>query len=160
MAANTNEFLITEEEKEQLEQKLHYLETEKRSEIAERIRVAREFGDISENSEYDDAKTEQGRNEDEILEITRTLANATIVTAPRRSNSVHIGSSMIIEQNGKQREITIVGAAGSDPRNGKISHEAPLGAALLGHKAGDTISYTGPTGKHFDATIVELIKKD
>ena len=160
MAANNGEFLITQEEKDQLEEKLHFLETEKRSEIAERIRVAREFGDISENSEYDDAKTEQGRNEDEIAEITRTLANATVVSAPRRSNIVGIGSTVIISQNGKERELSIVGAAGSDPRNGKVSHEAPLGAALMGHKAGDTVSYTGPTGKDFEVTIVELVKKN
>ena len=80
-----NNYVLTQEGKEKLEQELHFLETEKRAEIGDRIRVAREFGDISENSEYDDAKNEQAANEARIAEITRILGEATIVEAPTES---------------------------------------------------------------------------
>ena len=83
-------FILTQEGKDKLEEELHFLETEKRAEIGERIKVAREFGDISENSEYDDAKNEQGMMEARIAEISRILSEATVVNAPKRSNSVHI----------------------------------------------------------------------
>ena len=85
-------FILTQEGKDKLEEELHFLETEKRAEIGERIKVAREFGDISENSEYDDAKNEQGMMEARIAEISRILSEATVVNTPKRSNSVHIGS--------------------------------------------------------------------
>ena len=81
------DYILTEEGKAKLEEELHYLETEKRAEIGERIKVAREFGDISENSEYDDAKNEQGMMEARIAEITRILGDATVVSAPKRSRS-------------------------------------------------------------------------
>lgn len=87
-----NNYVLTQEGKEKLEQELHFLETEKRAEIGDRIRVAREFGDISENSEYDDAKNEQAANEVRIAEITRILGEATIVEAPTESGRVNIGS--------------------------------------------------------------------
>ena len=78
----SNDYILTEEGRAKLEEELHYLETEKRAEIGERIKVAREFGDISENSEYDDAKNEQGMMEARIAEITRILSEATVVTTP------------------------------------------------------------------------------
>ena len=80
-------FILTQEGKDKLEEELHFLETEKRAEIGERIKVAREFGDISENSEYDDAKNEQGMMEARIAEISRILSEATVVNTPKRSNS-------------------------------------------------------------------------
>ena len=87
--ANDN-FILTQEGKDKLEEELHYLETEKRAEIGERIKVAREFGDISENSEYDDAKNEQGMMEARIAEISRILSEATVVNTPKRSSKVNI----------------------------------------------------------------------
>ena len=98
-----NNYILTEEGKEKLEEELHYLETEKRAEIGERIRVAREFGDISENSEYDDAKNEQGMMEARIAEITRILSEATVVSAPKRSGKVNIGSRVTVEMGGRER---------------------------------------------------------
>lgn len=86
--ANDN-YVLTEEGKKKLEEELHYLENEKRAEIGERIKVAREFGDISENSEYDDAKNEQGMMEARIAEISRILSEATVVNAPKRSSKVN-----------------------------------------------------------------------
>lgn len=121
----------------ELEEELHYLETEKRAEIGERIRVAREFGDISENSEYDDAKNEQAMMEGRIAEITRILGEATVVDAPTKSSKVHIGSKVTVDMGGNERVFTIVGAAESDSTAGKISNESPVGAALLGTKKGD-----------------------
>ena len=118
----------------QLEEELHFLETEKRAEIGERIKVAREFGDISENSEYDDAKNEQGMMEARIAEISRILSEATVVNTPKRSNSVHIGSTVTVDMGGRERVFTIVGGAESDAAAGKISNESPVGSGLLGHK--------------------------
>ena len=109
-------YILTQEGREKLEEELHYLETEKRAEIGERIKVAREFGDISENSEYDDAKNEQGMTEARIAEITRILSEATVVNTPKRSSKVNIGSVVTVDMNGKERVFTIVGAAESGRR--------------------------------------------
>ena len=149
-------YILTQEGREKLEEELHYLETEKRAEIGERIKVAREFGDISENSEYDDAKNEQGMTEARIAEITRILSEATVVNTPKRSSKVNIGSVVTVDMNGKERVFTIVGAAESDVAAGKISNESPVGSALLGHKKGDEITITGPTGREISLTILKI----
>ena len=149
-------YILTPEGKQQLEEELHYLETEKRAEIGERIKVAREFGDISENSEYDDAKNEQGMMEARIAEITRILSEATVVNTPKRSSKVSIGSTVTVEMNGRERTFTIVGGAESDVAAGKISNESPVGAALLGHKKGDEITTTGPTGKEIVMSVLKI----
>lgn len=148
-------YILTQEGREKLEEELHYLETEKRAEIGERIKVAREFGDISENSEYDDAKNEQGMMEARIAEISRILSEATVVSTPKRSSKVNIGSTVTVDMNGRERVFTIVGGAESDVAAGKISNESPVGAALLGHKKGDHIEATGPTGKEI---VMEVLK--
>ena len=153
--ANDN-FILTQEGKDKLEEELHYLETEKRAEIGERIKVAREFGDISENSEYDDAKNEQGMMEARIAEISRILSEATVVNTPKRSSKVNIGSMVTVDMGGKERVFTIVGAAESDISVGKISNESPVGAAMIGHKKGDEISTTGPTGREIKFTIKDI----
>ena len=151
----SSDYILTEEGRAKLEEELHYLETEKRAEIGERIKVAREFGDISENSEYDDAKNEQGMMEARIAEIGRILSEATVVTTPKRSNKVNVGSVVTVSIAGAERAFTIVGAAESDVAAGKISNESPVGAALLGRKKGDVVESTGPTGK---VTKMEIVK--
>ena len=151
-----SDYILTQEGRDKLEEELHYLETEKRAEIGERIRVAREFGDISENSEYDDAKNEQGMMEARIAEISRILSEATVVNTPKRSGKVSIGSVVTVDMGGTERVFTIVGAAESDIASGKISNESPVGAALLGHKKGDTVEATGPTGKDITMTITKI----
>ncbi|MEF2845497.1 MAG: transcription elongation factor GreA [Eggerthellaceae bacterium] len=151
-----NSYILTEEGKQKLEDELHYLETEKRAEIGERIRVAREFGDISENSEYDDAKNEQGMMEARIAEITRILGEATVVAAPKRSSKVNIGSRVTVDMGGRERVFTIVGGAESDAANGKISNESPVGAALLGHKKDDEVETQGPTGRVIKMKILKI----
>lgn len=151
------EIVLTREGKEKLEEELHYLETEKREEIGERIKVAREFGDISENSEYDDAKNEQAFTENRISEITQMLANATIADAPKRGTKVTIGSHVTIEMaDGKEREFKIVGTAEADPAEGKVSNESAIGAAALGRKKGDAVKTEGPTGRPIEFTITKV----
>ena len=149
-------FILTQEGKDKLEEELHFLETEKRAEIGERIKVAREFGDISENSEYDDAKNEQGMMEARIAEISRILSEATVVNTPKRSNSVHIGPTVTVDMNGRARVFTIVGGAESDAHEGKISNESPVGQALLGCKMGDDVTTTGPTGRDIKLTVIKI----
>ena len=153
--ANYN-FILTAEGREKLEEELRYLETEKRAEIGERIKVAREFGDISENSEFDDAKNEQAMVEARIAEINHILSEATVVSTPKRSNKVNIGSTVTITMNGVERVFTIVGGAESNVAAGKISNESPVGAALIGHKKGDEITATGPTGRVIEITILKI----
>lgn len=149
-------FILTPEGKEKLEEELHYLETEKRAEIGERIKIAREFGDISENSEYDDAKNEQGMMEARIAEISHILSEATVVSTSKRSNSVRIGSTVTVDMGGRERSFTIVGGAESNAAEGKISNESPVGAALLGHKKGDAVEAVGPTGRLVSMTILGI----
>lgn len=150
------DYILTEEGKKKLEEELHFLENDKRAEIGERIKVAREFGDISENSEYDDAKNEQAMVEARIAEVTRILGDATVVTVPKRSSKVNIGSVVTVDMGGKERVFSIVGAAESDVREGKISNESPVGAALLGHKKGDSVTAAGPTGRQISMTIIKI----
>lgn len=156
MATDANSYVLTEDGKKQLEEELHFLETEKRAEVGERIRIAREFGDISENSEYDDAKNEQGMLEARIAEISRILSEATVVNTPKRSSRVNIGSTVTVDMGGKERVFTIVGGAESDVAAGKISNESPVGAALLGSKKGDEVEATGPTGRAIKMTILKI----
>ncbi len=151
-----NNFILTQEGKDKLEEELRFLETVKRAEIGERIRIAREFGDISENSEYDDAKNEQGMMEARIAEISRILSEAQVVSAPKRSTKVNIGSTVTVEMNGSERVFTIVGAAESNVSEGKISNESPVGSALLGHKKGDEVKTQGPTGKEIVMQITKI----
>ena len=149
-------YILTPEGRQKLEEELHYLETEKRAEVGERIKVAREFGDISENSEYDDAKNEQGMMEARIAEIGRILSEATVVEAPKRSSKVTIGSTVTVDMGGRERVFTIVGGAEADVAAGKISNESPVGSALLGNKKGDEIEATGPTGRVIKMTILKI----
>ena len=148
--------ILTPEGRAKLEEELHYLETDKRAEVGERIKVAREFGDISENSEYDDAKNEQGMVEARIAEISRILSEATVVNTPKRSNKVNIGSTVTVDMGGKERVFTIVGAAESDVANNKISNESPVGSALIGHKKGDHVETVGPTGRAIEMDIIKI----
>ena len=151
-----SDYILTPEGREKLEQELHYLETEKRAEVGERIKVAREFGDISENSEYDDAKNEQGMVEARIAEINQILSEATIVDTPKKSNKVTVGAIVTVNMGGKERVFTIVGGAEADVAAGKISNESPVGAALLGHKKDDEVTASGPTGREIKMTILKI----
>lgn len=146
---------LTPEGHDALVAELHSLENEKRAEIGERLRIAKEFGDISENSEYDDAKNEQEFVESRIAEIKQIIANATIIDAPKRSSKVNFGSTVTVSYDGKEETYTIVGAAEVNYFEGKISNESPVGSALIGAKKGDLVEVCGPTGVK---TVFEVLK--
>ena len=153
--ANDN-FILTPEGREKLEEELHYLETEKRAEIGERIKVAREFGDISENSEYDDAKNEQGMVETRIAEISRILSEATVVDAPEALDQ---GQHRLYGHGryGRQRARVHHRRRRREQRaEGKISNESPVGAALIGHKKGDHVRATVPPAAKIEMDILKI----
>ena len=155
-----NQVVLTAEGRAKLEEELKYLEGEKREEVGERIRVAREFGDISENSEYDDAKNEQAMIESRIIEIRNILATAVEVASPTRNSKVSIGSFVtLVDANGTQREVQIVGSAEANAREGKISNESPVGAAALGKKKGESFTISTPSGKTITYTIEKIARK-
>lgn len=133
------EVFLTAEGKKQLEERLEYLKVVGRAEMAEKIRVAREFGDLSENAEYDIAKDEQAKMEAEIIEIEGKLRNCKIIKENVKGNKVQIGSSVTILDlsDNEQYSYKIVGTHESDPLNNKISNESPLGKAVLDRSEGD-----------------------
>lgn len=143
------EFRLTKEGYEELKAKLEVLKAS-RSEIAEKLKTARGFGDLSENSEYDEAKSEQAKLEAEINDIEAILMNAVIVEEDdSNSEVVHIGSVVTIKSTAKgstERTFTITGFAQADSIRGKISDESPVGKALVGHKAGDKVVVETPNG--------------
>lgn len=151
-----DEIIITEEGKQDLLNELHYLETEKRAEVGERIKVAREFGDISENSEYDDAKNEQAMMEGRIAEINHILAEATIISAAKKGSKINIGNTVKVKMGGAERELTIVGGAESNVAAGKISNLSPVGQCLLGKKKGDKVTCVGPNGRETEIEIISF----
>ena len=110
--------------------------------IAERIATARAFGDLSENQEYTDARAEQKNVENRILEIQETLKNAVVIKA-KKTDKVIIGATVVIDMAGKEFTYTMVGPVEANPLEGKISHESPIGKALLGRKAGEEFDFNG-----------------
>lgn len=141
--------LLTAEGLKQLEEELDLLKGEKRKEIAEKIKVARSYGDLSENSEYDDAKNEQAILEARIATIEATLKVAVVIDENEISDqSVHVGSLVRIENMamGREFEYRIIGSNESNPKENKISDESPVGKALLGHKVGDVVEVEVPAG--------------
>lgn len=141
---------LTPEGKKQLEEKLQYLKTVKRPEVVKKIGTAREFGDLSENSEYDAAKDEQALIEGQIAEIEDTLLNAVIIKKSDIDTSkVSLGTKVKLydEEFDEDVEYKIVGSDESDPKSGLISNESPVGAALLGHKVGEMVVVSTPNGE-------------
>ena len=155
---HSNKTVVTAEGMRKLEEELQYLSTIRRAEVAEQIAVARGFGDLSENAEYDDAKNEQSRLEAQILELENTLRTAIVIDESNISTDrVNIGTTVRIldlELN-EEEEYTIVGARESDPNSNKISNESPLGAALLGKKEGEKIKVQVPSGT-IDVKIIDI----
>ena len=140
--------ILTEEGFQQLEKRLDELKFVKRPEITERIKVAREFGDLSENAEYDAAKNEQAMIEGEILEIEEKLKYAVIIKETTKKGTVSLGSKvdLLDEDLGEKMTYEIVGTTEADVELGRISNESPIGNALLGRKAGDVIKVAVPAG--------------
>ena len=141
--------MLTEEGLRKLEEELEFLKGEKRKEIAEKIKVARSFGDLSENSEYDDAKNEQAILEARIATIEADLKNAVIIDESEINNEhVHVGSSVRLEnlKSGTIASYRIVGSNEANPMEGKISDESPIRKGLLGFKQGDVVEIEIPVG--------------
>jgi transcription elongation factor GreA len=141
--------ILTPEGLQKLKEELSHLQIDRRREVAERIKEAREFGDIAENSEYDDAKNEQAMLEAKIAQLEERIRAATVVNPEDLSNDVvMIGSVVHVkdEKTGKSQRFTIVGSAEANPAESKLSNESPVGRALIGHKRNETVSVQVPKG--------------
>lgn len=141
--------VITDEGLKKLEQELEFLKTVKRKEVSEKIKVALSFGDLSENSEYDEAKNDQAILEGRIAEIENQLKNVRVLDESElTTEKVHIGGKVEIKdlEDGDVCEYRIVGSTESDPMNGLISDESPVGKGLLDHKVGDVVEIEVPAG--------------
>jgi transcription elongation factor GreA len=141
--------ILTQAGFEKLKATIDELETVKRREVAERIKSAREFGDISENSEYDDAKNEQALLESRIAKLKEQLRSARVIdTSDIPKDVVSIGSKVKVKyvDDGETDEYEIVGSAEADPGNRRLSNESPVGRAVLGHKKGDVVEVAAPSG--------------
>jgi transcription elongation factor GreA len=140
------EQLITKEGYEKLKNELENLLKVKRPEIAKRIEIAKELGDLSENAEYHEAKDSQAFNDGRIMEIQATLKNVKIVDSNGSKNKVSMGSTVEVKFNGEKREFKIVSFNEAEPSEGLISNESPLGLAFLGKKKGDEVEVNTPKG--------------
>ncbi|MCR4399097.1 MAG: transcription elongation factor GreA [Firmicutes bacterium] len=143
------EVILSPEGLKKIENELDYLKSVRRREVAERIKLARQFGDINENSEYDDAKNEQAFIEGRIITLEKILRNAKVISdAGEVSDEVTIGSTVKVKdlQTGEVSEYTIVGSAEADPSKHRISNESPVGKALLGRKPGTVVTISVPVG--------------
>lgn len=152
------EVLVTEEGLQKLKDELEYLVTEKRKEIVERIKVAREFGDLSENSEYESAKEEQAFVEARIQQLEESIRHAKIIDASQdEKDVVTVGKTVVFQElpDGELEEFTIVGSAESDPLNGKISNDSPMGQGLMGKKVGEVVTIQTPGGE-MKVKIIEV----
>ncbi|MGI6623591.1 MAG: transcription elongation factor GreA [Clostridiaceae bacterium] len=144
------EVLLTNEGLKKLEEELEFLRGERRKEIAERIKQALAFGDISENSEYDEAKNEQAQNEGRIMQLETMLKNATIIDEDEIDTQVvNLGTKVKIRdiKSKEEYDYQIVGSTEADPASNRISNESPVGSALLGHQVGDIVDIEVPGGK-------------
>lgn len=152
--------VFTAEGRKKIEDELEFYKTEKRKDVAEKIKIARSFGDLSENSEYDEAKNEQAKIEARIADLEAMLKNAVMIEETESdSNAVNIGSKVKVLDVEFDEEVIyqVVGSAEADPINGRISDESPVGKALLTHVVGDVVTAETPGGD-LKFEILEIIK--
>jgi transcription elongation factor GreA len=143
------EVILTADGYKKLQQEIDVLRNDKRREVAERIRIAREFGDIAENAEYDDAKNEQAMLEHKIAQLEERLLSARVITKKEISkDAVSVGARVRLRdmQVNKTFEYHIVGSAEANPAENKLSNESPVGKAIIGHKKGDVVEVSAPRG--------------
>ena len=154
--SNTKEIYLTKAGLEEMQKELEYLKLEKRPEVINALKDARALGDLSENAEYDAARTEQAIVESKIQELEAMIENA-IVISDVKTDQVAIGSKVKIEyvEDKETEEYTIVGSKEADPFQNKISNESPIAKAILGLKVGEVVSVESPNGK-YDVKIVEI----
>ena len=146
--SNETRYRMSSERLEELKKELHYLQTVREKEVAEQIKEARSFGDLSENSEYDEAKSEQGKLYSKIAEISDLIENAIIVEETGSTDAVGIGSIVTVRdlEFGDEDTYRIVGSQEANPMQGRISESSPFGSALLGHSVGEIVSVNAPGG--------------
>ena len=146
--ANEARYKMSQERYDQLKEALHYLQTTREKEVADQIKEARSFGDLSENSEYDEAKTEQGKLYSRIAEVENLIENAEIIERSYETGKVVIGSTVRVHDLDEdfEEEYTIVGSQEADPMSGRISDDSPFGRGLMGHAVGETVSVEAPAG--------------
>lgn len=154
---------LTAEGVAKYEERLEYLKTTARTDISEQIKIARGFGDLSENAEYDAAKTEQARIEYEIAEIEAMLKNVALIdNGALNTKVVDVGSTVKVKLKSKgdrEKVYQIVGSAEADPYKDRISNESPIGHGLIGHRKGDTVEIQAPGGV-MTVEIIDIGKKD
>jgi transcription elongation factor GreA len=151
--------ILTPEGLEKLKQEIEHLSTTKRREVAERIKEAREFGDISENSEYDDAKNEQAMLESRIAQMEERLRRAIVVDKDQLDTGVvSVGVKVHVkdQKTGDSRKFQLVGSAEANPAEDKLSHESPIGKALMGRKRGEIVSVEVPRGDNRKLKITKI----
>ena len=152
------EYKLSAERLEELKSELTYLKTVREKEVADQIKEARSFGDLSENSEYDEAKNEQGKLYSRIAELENILANCVVIEEHATDpNTVRLGSRITVKDSvtGDEETYQVVGSQEADPMNGRISEESPFGKALLGRKAGEDVVVEAPEGNiHYK--IIEI----
>ncbi|MCS6789034.1 MAG: transcription elongation factor GreA [Patescibacteria group bacterium] len=140
-------YYLTKEKLEELKKELEYLKNEGRKEVAEHLKKAKEYGDLSENAEYNEAKDEQQKLETRISELEDIIRNVILIKEGVKSDVVKIGSKVTLKKDGKTYQYVIVGQNEADPSSGKISNESPLGKALLDKKNNDEVEVLAPGGK-------------
>ena len=159
--SNSNRYKMSQERLEELKQELNYMETVREKEVSEQIKEARSFGDLSENSEYDEAKTEQGKLYSKIAEYKDLIEHAEIVdnvdlNLPK--DAVTLGSVVVVKDLDEdfEEKYEIVGSQEANPREGRISDDSPVGKGLFGHRAGEKVTVTVPSGEiHLELISVE-----
>jgi len=154
---HSNRTVVSAEGMRKMEEKLQYLTTTRRAEVAEQISIARGFGDLSENAEYDEAKNEQSRLEAEIAALENDIRTAIVIDGVVSTEAVNVGTTVriLFVDDNEEEEYTIVGAREADPMNNKISNESPIGKALLGKKVGDVATVDAPEGM-YDVKVLEI----
>ena len=154
---DNNEIILTPEGRAKLVEELEWREGEKDAEIIARIKEARDFGDLSENAEYDAAKEEQSKNAARVAEIRAILSSARISESSNAHIVVSIGSTVEVEK-GKRQSYTIVGTTETNSLRHRISNESPLGAALIGSSKGDMVEYATPAGKKRSLKVIDITR--
>ena len=153
-----NKIKYTVEGFEKLQEELNYLKNVRRQEVKEQLKVARSFGDLSENSEYDEARDQQAKVESRIIELEYLIKNAEVVDTDKVKNIVSLGSTVIIRYtDGTEKQYELVGSNEVDPFKGRISDRSPIGMAVIGHKKGETVTIETRSGEK-DAVIVDFFK--
>ena len=151
-SSNSNRYKMSQERLDELKKELEFMETVREKEVAEQIKEARSFGDLSENSEYDEAKTEQGKLYSRIAEVKDLIEHAEVVDNVDHNlpkDAVTLGSIVVVKDLDEDCEdkSEIVGSQEANPREGRISDDSPVGKGLIGHRAGDTLAIPVPSGE-------------